>query len=219
MNYAIIDCEQRTPEWHLARAGRLTASVAGDVTAKGRGEGEAVKRRDLRMRLALERVTGRALGDSGFQSAAMKRGVELEPEARAVYEAVSGRMVQQVGFVASTNGDLGCSCDGVTLSDDGRIVHFAEFKCPEWAAHWDYLNTGKIGKDYEAQIALTFLVTGAETCDWMSYHPDFPESLQTKLISITRESWQLLIDTYAQAATVFMAEVAAQVDAIKRLAA
>lgn len=219
MNYTIIDCEQRSEEWFAARLGRLTASVAGDVTAKGRGSEESVKRRDLRFKLALERVNQRPLSDSTFQTAAMRRGIELEPEARAVYEAISGRMLQQVGFVASSCGDLGCSCDGVEMDDAGRIVHFAEFKCPEWAAHWDYLQTGKIGKDYEAQIALTFLVTGAETCDWMSYNPDFPKALQTKLIQINRDAWQPLIDAYAAAAKAFMAEVAAKAAEIERAAA
>jgi POT family proton-dependent oligopeptide transporter len=61
------------------------------------------------MRLALERITGRCLDSGGFQTAAMKRGIELEPEARSMYEAISGRMVSEVGFVASNCGLFGYS--------------------------------------------------------------------------------------------------------------
>jgi len=206
--YQIITCEQRTEQWHEARRGRLTGSAAGDVTAKGRGSEESVKRRDLRMRLALERITGRCLDSGGFQTAAMKRGIELEPEARSMYEAISGRMVSEVGFVASNCGLFGYSPDAVIMGGD-RIVHVVELKCPEWAAHWGYIQTGTIGKDYVAQICHGFMVTGCESLDWMSYHPDYPEKLQHVLIPHLRADWQSEIDAYAKAAAMFMAEVEA----------
>lgn len=211
-------CEQRTPEWFEARLGRLTASVAGHVTAKGRGKEESVKRRDLRWQLALERWNGKPLKSGDFQSAAMKRGIELEPEARAMYEAVTGRMVEEIGFVSSETDMIGASPDAVELGGD-RIVHAVELKCPEWAAHHEYLTTRKIGKDYEAQITHALWVTGADTLDWMSYNPDFKGKLQTVLISVTRESWQEAIDAYAVAARAFLAEVDELVSQLERMAA
>ena len=35
----VFDCEQGSDEWHLARAGTVTASVFSTVLAKGRGGG------------------------------------------------------------------------------------------------------------------------------------------------------------------------------------
>lgn len=220
IGYSVHHCEQRTAEWFECRRGRLTGSVAGDITAKGRDSGEAVKRRDLRMRLALERLTGKCLDSGGgYQSAAMKRGTELEPEARAMYEAISGRMVSEVGFVASGCGRLGYSPDAVVVDADFRITHVLELKCPEWAAHLGYLQTGgKIGKDYEAQVAHGFLVTGCDSLDWMSYHPDFPEKLQHKLLSFTRESWAEAIAQHAAHVATFFADVDAQMAEIESLA-
>ena len=218
MSYTIINVEQRSDEWFAARLGRLTGSVAGDITAKGRSGGEAVKRRDLRMRLALERVTGRYLDSGGYQSAAMKRGVELEPEARAMYEAVSGRMVTEVGFVASSTSLMGYSPDAVVL-DNGNIRRVVELKCPEWAAHWDYLQTREIGKDYMAQVYHGLLVTGCESLDWMSYHPDFPEKLQHVLISFKREDLAEQIAEYKGHAAAFLAEVDAFVADLERMSA
>jgi len=58
MSFTIIDAPQRSPEWYAARCGRLTGSAAGDMLARLKGNGEAAARRDLRMRLVLEILTG-----------------------------------------------------------------------------------------------------------------------------------------------------------------
>jgi hypothetical protein len=218
VNYSIINVEQRTAPWFEARRGRLTGSVAGDITAKGRGGEEAVKRRDLRMRLALERATNKYLESNGFVSSAMKRGIEMESEARAVYEAVSGRMVSEVGFVASSDSWMGYSPDGIVLDGD-RIVHVVELKCPEWAAHWDYIHSADIGKAYRMQICHGFLVTGCETLDWMSYNADYPEKLQHVLLSFQRSDIAEELAQYAEAAKSFLCEVDAMAAEVERLSA
>ena len=219
IGYSVHHCEQRTPEWFECRRGRLTGSVAGDITAKGRDGGEAVTRRNLRIRLALERLTRKCLDrGGGYQSAAMKTGTEMEPEARAMYEAISSRIVSEVGFVASGCGRLGYSPDAVVVDADFRITHVVELKCPEWAAHLGYLQTGKIGKDYEAQVAHGFLVTGCDSLDWMSYNPDFPEKLQHKLLSFTRDSFAEAIAQHAAHVDTFFADVNTQVEELERMA-
>ena len=122
--------------------------------------------------------------DRGCQCAAKVRATNLKDRAKG-------------------NGDLEIVMDG------DRIVHVVELKCPEWAAHWGYIQTGTIGKDYVAQICHGFMVTGCESLDWMSYHPDYPEKLQHVLIPHLRADWQSEIDAYAKAAAMFMAEVEA----------
>ena len=54
---------------------------------------------------------------------AMLRGTQLEPQARAAYEALTGNVMQPLVLL---EGNYSASCDGITLSGD-RIV---EIKCP-----------------------------------------------------------------------------------------
>ena len=202
MSYTIHTCEQRTPEWFAARAGRLTASVAGDMLATIKS-GEAAARRNLRLRLVLERLTGKPQ-ESGYVSAAMLQGIEREAEARAYYEALTGNAVENTGFVQHTGHMAGASLDGCVF-DDGRIVKVLELKSPEPSAHLAVIRTGNIGAAYQAQVMHALWITGAESCDWMSYNPDFPEKLRAKLITILRDDDA--IADYERKALEFLAEV------------
>ena len=76
----IHSAPQGTPEWHQARVGMFTASRASDMLAVIKS-GEAAARRDLRVQLAVERLTGQS-ADDVFVNADMERGVELEPVAQ-----------------------------------------------------------------------------------------------------------------------------------------
>lgn len=58
VSYKIIDCEQKSPEWLAARAGRLTGSVADEAMRTIKSGAFSADRKHLRMRLALERITG-----------------------------------------------------------------------------------------------------------------------------------------------------------------
>lgn len=218
MSYLIIDVEQRTPEWFSARCGRLTASSAGDALLPPNRDGsEKAGTRNLRIKLALERITGK-VAEPGFTTKAMQQGIEREPEARAIYEALTGHMVQQVGFVVGVR-MVGASPDGVVLDGDGHIVHGVEFKCPEHAAHLEYLTTGNIGADYEAQVLFSLWLTGADSWDWMSYQPDFPEKLQTKLIAFRRDDYAEQIESMGKRWTAFLQSVDELEAQVRRLEA
>lgn len=215
MKYQIVNVPQRSLEWFAARCGRLTGSVAGDMLATIKS-GEAAARRNLRVCLVLERLTGKT-NDNGFTTAAMQRGIELEPVARARYEAVTGELVTETGFIQCVDLMAGVSLDGCVMRD-GRIVLTQEFKCPEPAAHLEVIETGAISAKYLAQVQHGLWVTGADACDWMSFQPDFPEGLQEKLIRIERD--EKLIAAYDTEARKFLAEVDTKVAELrKRLAA
>lgn len=74
-------------------------------------------------RLAVERISGLPL-DEGFQTWSMKRGHELEPEARMEHETQTGLIVQRAGFVVTDDGAFGASADGLINDDEG-----SEYKC------------------------------------------------------------------------------------------
>jgi hypothetical protein len=106
----IVDAAQRSPEWFAARAGKVTGSRAADVLAKVKS-GEAAARRDYRLQLAVERITGTPM-ENGFVSADMQRGIDLEATAAARYEAATGHLLRHTGFLAHDTLAAGCSLDG-----------------------------------------------------------------------------------------------------------
>ena len=55
-----------------------------------------------------------------FQNAAMRTGQVQEPEARIAYEALTGNLVQEVGFITTDDNLFGLSPDGL-VDDDGVI--------------------------------------------------------------------------------------------------
>lgn len=205
-----IDAEQRTPAWFAARAGKVTASRAADVLAKIKS-GEAAARRNYRVQLVAERLTGQPQED-GFVSAAMQRGIELEPMAFAAYEAVTGEMARRVGFLAHTEWLIGSSPDGV-VGDFERVV---ELKVPNPATHIGYLKAGVLPADYAPQVTHHLLVSGAAVCDFLSYCPSLPEHLQTFIVRVTREDVDL--SGYERELHAFLAEVERDVDVLKTMA-
>ncbi|WP_061238218.1 lambda exonuclease family protein [Ectopseudomonas composti] len=73
--------------------------------------------------LAIERISGIPL-DNGFETWHMKRGHELEPEARMEHEMQTGLIIQRAGFVTTDDGAFGASADGLIGEDGG-----SEYKC------------------------------------------------------------------------------------------
>lgn len=110
----------------MAEAGYKAAPKASAVEKELKGEragdfSEAAK--NYAFRLAVERISGQPL-DEGFETYAMRRGHELEPDARMEHEIQSGLIVQTAGFVTTDDGVFGASADGL-IDDDGG----AEYKC------------------------------------------------------------------------------------------
>lgn len=203
----VYDCEQRTPEWYKARLGKLTGSVAADMLATIKS-GEAAKRRDLRVRLVCERLTGESQEDA-YTNAAMQRGVEKEPAALAAYEAATGFVAWSSGFCEHDELMAGCSLDG-QVQDFAGIV---ELKCPKSATHLSYLKAGKAPADYLPQITHNLWITGAAWCDFVSFDDRFPAALQLVRYRVMREDVDL--QAYELAARLFLGEVAAEVETLQ----
>ena len=115
--------------------------------------------------LAAERITGAR--EEAYQNGIMQRGIEMEGEARAMYEVVTGTSVAQTGLCYPDDKRLfGCSPDGL-VGSDGAI----EIKCPTSAVHVSYLLDGGMPTDYFQQTQGQLLVTGRECVDFVSYYP------------------------------------------------
>lgn len=206
MRFTVIKAEQRSPEWFAARVGRLTGSVASDMLATIKS-GEAAARRNLRLRLVLERVTGKPQ-ESDFVSPAMQAGIDREAAAFAAYEALTGDVAIRTGFLAHTSLMAGCSLDGHI----GNFSKLLSIKCRQPAAHYEFIKTGKVPGDALAQIRHELWITDALEHDYFSWNPDFPEALQSRVVTVKRDEAD--IPSYTDAALKFLAEVDTEVNAM-----
>ena len=211
--FSVVECDQRTPEWFAARLGRLTGSVAGDMLANGKGNAEAVSRRNLRVQLALERVTGRPVGGPVFVTQAMQDGIDREAEARAEFEAATGELVYQTGFLQHVDHLAGASLDG-HMGDFDMLV---SIKCRQPAAHLEFLKSKAIPADALAQIQHELWLTGARRHFYVNFNPDFPPALRLSWVEL--DAAKLDIEAYEASALAFLSEVAKEAEAIAALSA
>jgi putative phage-type endonuclease len=157
------------PDWLALRAGKFSASDFNQyMPIVKKGELSETAENNL-YKKALESV-GYDF-DGGRVTDAMARGTELEPLARAEYMATTFEDVQEVEFVDWKQLRAGCSPDGVIYAPDGAIKKIVEIKCPE-IKNYLKMAQGKIPPLYQCQVQFQLLVTGAESCDFVVWHPD-----------------------------------------------
>ncbi len=210
-SFSVIGAEQRSVEWFAARLGRLTGSRADDMLATTQ-KGESAKRRDLRLQLVCERLTG-ASQEESFVNAAMQRGIDCEPLAFAAYEARTGEVVSRSGFLSHLEHMAGCSLDG-HVEDFAGIL---ECKCPKTATHLGYLRAGETAPAaYVGQITHNLWITGARWCDFVSFDDRLPEALSLVVVRVQRD--ERAIAAYEAKALAFLAEVDVEVEALRTLA-
>lgn len=177
----IIDVVQGSPEWLAARCGIPTASVFDSVMATIKSGGEAAERRNLRVRLLVERLTGKPFHT--YENAAMRQGKEREPLAKRAYFAKTGNMLENVGFCRHDTLETGCSPDGLLLDENGGI----ECKCPELSNHLVYWRLKTEPPEYRWQIQGNLWITEREFWDFVSWNPDFPEHMQLVIRRVYRD--------------------------------
>ena len=207
--FRVVDVPQRSPEWFAERCGLLTGSSAGDMLAKVKS-GEAAARRDLRLRLVCERLTGRP-EPNDYINADMQRGIDCEPLALAAYEAVTGQIAVTSGFIRSTELMAGCSLDAHVGDYEGLV----SLKCPKSATHLGYLRDGVFPSRYTGQMLHELWITGAAFYEFLSWDGRFPAELQTFYVRVERDDKQ--VEAYAKEALAFLAEVDRDVEALKTL--
>lgn len=206
--FTVNDVPQRSPAWFAARAGRLTGSVAADAISTIKS-GEAAARRDLRMRLVVERLTGELQKDT-YVNDEMQWGIDHEDEALIAYEMQTGNVVSESGFLAHTSLMAGCSLDG-HLGDYAGIV---EIKCPKTATHISVLRDG-IPARTMPQILHNLWISQAAFCDYVSYDPRVPERLRLSVHRVAAADAD--VAGYARKAEAFLAECDVELQALETM--
>lgn len=215
MAFTLIDVPQHlddgitaNPEWLAARIARVTGSTANDMLAEGKG----VSRRNLKMRLVAEHLTGRVQDGKDFQSRAMEQGLKREPEAIVAYECREKVAVNRVGFVSHCELFAGCSPDGYVGDFDGLV----SVKCPELPQHIDWIRGGGIDLKYMRQIRHEQFITGALWTDFVTYNPEIGEKLALHVIRVPRNEDE--IGKHEAALRAFLKEVEAEYLSLKVMA-
>lgn len=160
----IHEMEQGSDEWFAVRQLKLTGSNATAIGNNGAG---------------LKTYVAKIIADyiapkKSWKSDDTERGHELEPIARAKYEFEKGVEVQEVGFI-EYNQYVGISPDGL-VGDEGMI----ECKARNDEKHLHILMTGDVDSSTIWQMNMQMLVTGRKWCDFISYNPNFKNSLFVK---------------------------------------
>lgn len=171
---------QGSPEWHKQRIGKVGGAGVSNVLAKIKN-GEASARRDYRIQLACERLTG--VKTESFVTSDMQRGIDLEPVARMAYEIRTGNLVDQCAFIDHPTISMsGASPDGL-IGADGLL----EIKVPKPSTHIDYMQAKKAPSKYLPQMYWQMASTGRKWVDFCSYCPDLPEELSLFIVRVPRD--------------------------------
>lgn len=190
--------EQRSPEWYAARLGKLTASRIAEALATTK-TGWGASRANVRADLIVERLTGSPV--DSYVNAAMQWGIDQEPAARAAYEFFRDCDVELVAFVDHPRIAMsGCSPDGY-VGKDGLV----EFKCPLTAQHIDALLGEPIPDKYRKQMQWQMACTGRKWCDYASFDPRMPATMQLHVQRVQRDD--KLIAKLEEDAELFLREV------------
>lgn len=225
--FTVLNCDQRSEEWRHAKVGVFSASMARQAfwkTAKGEWRAE---RRHLKMRLAMERVSGQSLDDGG-SSYAMRDGIRREPRALRRYENMTGVVLRSCGFVLDNEAPIGCSPDGVIGDFEGLV----QVKCPKTANHLQTLFaaldiakneivttapawTKVVPEEYHDQLRHELYVTGAGWLDFFSVDELCPGNLATVCVRVLRGDADLA--NYANQVRDFLVEVETECDRLQKL--
>lgn len=196
--------KQGEAKWLFARTGHVTCSRFKDVMDKLKSGKPGAKRQTYLMELVVERLTG--MPTDHFTSAAMQHGTDMEPLSRMAYEAATGVIVEESGFIHHPTIPLcGGSCDGL-IGDDGIF----ESKSPWNSANHIYTLLDGMPEEHIAQVQGLMAVTGRQWCDFQSFDNRLPEPLCRFVQRIERDD--AYIAQLESEVITFNAEVAAIVN-------
>lgn len=173
---------QGSDAWFAARLGVITASRLGDIMKKTK-YGESTYKTRLRFQLAIERVSGKSASDT-VMNKAMYDGVEREPDARTLFEAITGKEVALCGSFDHPNVvNSSASPDGLIRGENAVL----EIKCPTHITHAQNLLSDTMPSNYIYQVQWQIACTESDYAYFASYHPDYPKELRLKWVKVERD--------------------------------
>jgi hypothetical protein len=126
----------------------------------------------------------------------MTRGQALEAQAVKAYCFERDCELQQVGFITTDDGLIGCSPDRLVIGQNGGV----EIKCPMPASHVGHMCRRELDEQYRPQIMGQMLIAELDWVDWTSYCPGLPAIIvrvyrDEEFISKLREALSGFVET------------------------
>jgi putative phage-type endonuclease len=198
---------QGTAAWHSARCGKLTASRMEAAMSFLKNGKESSKRIDLKKEILAERMTDQIVPK--YTNSIMQHGIDTEPAAKMAFEAETGLLISDVGFIDHPEIEFcGCSPDG--LVSDGSLI---EIKCPQTSTHLSWIISGQVPEEHKPQMILQCICTGKSSVWFVSYDPRITKG--AKQLYIRKfEPTEKEIQEVEEAAQKFLSEVDEMFDLI-----
>ena len=163
----ITELEQGSPEWLAIRMGIVTASNMGSLLVNGKGEsGFGADAFSYMNTLIGERIT-QEIADPFTGNRHTERGHELEPKARALYEAQTDLACRQVAIILNK----GCGYSPDSLVGDVGLNEI-KTKLPKYQI--EVILSDEVPKDHVAQCQAGLWLSEREWIDFISYWPGMP---------------------------------------------
>lgn len=184
----MVHLAQQSPEWHNFRQKHIGSSDIAAIVGLSPWKNQHDVWREK---------TGRNSPETA--SYAMRRGLSLESDARALYEKQTGLAVIPRVTTHAEHEFCMASLDGQTF--DGETI--VEIKCPMSDKTWLLAIEKKIEPHYECQIQWQLMVSGAKKADFFVYMPDLEPVLlevkpdlekQKSLLDAAKAFWQFVVD-------------------------
>lgn len=190
-----------------ARCGKLTGSRMKDAMDFLKNGQPSAKRKDYMKDIIAERLTG--LNAWHYVNPAMEFGSATEPEAKAVYEKLTGFKVLPGEVIDHPR------IDAFAATPDGFIEHprrLLEIKCPTTTTFMDWKIAGVIPEEHKPQMLAQLACTGHEQVDFFAYDPRIKEEKKRHLL-LTWHPEPAEIKAIEDAAEQFLDEVHAMWEA------
>lgn len=155
------EVEQQSEEWYKLRSGRFTASYFHTLM------GESATKENILLKKTAERLNPN-FRDDFFITKDIERGIELESQARLLYEMQTGNEIKEIGF-CEVDDFVGCSPDGL-IGEDGII----EIKSPKDNVFIEQVIKDKIKPEYYTQIQYNLYCLDRNYCDYIAYNVNYP---------------------------------------------
>lgn len=182
----IKDLQQGTPEWH-------------DFRGKGIGASEIASIMNISPWTSAEKLFRSKIGEEEKTSDnfAMKRGRELEPVVRELYETQMRVKYEPACAIHEEFDFVRCSFDGINLEES----HLIEIKCPGEKTH-NMAKGGAIPEYYFAQMQWQLMISNFSCGDYLSFYngdleivPIFADKeYQSILLDRAKGFWQSVCD-------------------------
>ena len=181
----IIELEQGSEEWKLARLEKISGTRLGDAI------GSKTLQESLLNILIAEHLTGESKEIPA--NGAMARGSEAEDYAVSEYEALTGELTEKIGLCVHDDNDWLVNSPDRLILRDGKYSKAVEIKSPNSDTAVKYIRAGGVPKEYLGQVISYFLVNeDLQELDFVIYDPRIKkEKFRLFIIPVKREDLKL----------------------------